>query len=182
MSYTWEAWALDPETLVRELKAPTVPAYGIRVNPLDDVMVNVVRQWDAVAAAVAGAMRAGGGDLTGDLANYVVALVRHLGRFAGSVGHTSSGGSWFRDDVMGRQVAGVVGRQVAVHLVARDLAGLTVLDGPVLGWVSVGECAELAPRVAAAADSAMDDEDTYDVLDALARAAALHTGLTTVYV
>lgn len=183
MGYTWEAWALDPAALVLELGSPTVPVARVRVDPLDHVVVHAVQQWDSLATAVAGAVREGGGDLTGDLATYVVALVRTLGRFAGSVGHTSSGGSWFRDDVLGRQVAGVLGRRVAVHLVARELAGLTVVDGPMLGWLSVAECAEQAPRSATGADHGRpDDEEALDVLDAVTRAAALHTGLVTVYV
>ncbi len=181
MGYTWEAWALDPARLVAELTSPGLAAGSVVVDPHDDVVVAAVRRWDALAAQVAGAVRDGGGDLTGDLANYVVAVVRTLGSFAGSVGHTSSGGDWFRDDLMGGEVAGVLGRDTARDLLVRELAGLTVLDGPGLGWLDAAGCRAGAASAAAFAGDDSTTEDLWSVLDALPRGIRAD-GLVTLYV
>jgi hypothetical protein len=182
MSYTWEAWALDPRRLLAELRTPSLAAADVRVNPLDDVLVTAHRRWDELGRRIADALAAGGGDLTGDLANYVVLVVRSLGAFAGSVGHTSSGGEWFREELLGRDAAAVLGRDTVLRLLARELGGLTLLDGPMLGWLDFDECQRAADQVA---DFEPDDdtsEDLWQVLDAVTVGATRGTGLVTLYV
>jgi hypothetical protein len=181
VSYTWEAWALDPRQLLAELRTPSLAAADVRVDPLDDVLVAAHRRWDELGRRIADAL-AGGGDLTGDLANYVVLVVRSLGTFAASVGHTSSGGGWFRDELLGRDAAAVLGRDTVVRLLARELGELTLLDGPMLGWLDLAECRTAADQVAGFAPGDDTSEDLWQVLDAVTIGATRGTGLVTLYV
>lgn len=182
MSYTWEAWALDPGRLLAELRTPSVAAGAVRVDPQDDVLVAAHRRWDELGRRIADALAGGGGDLTGDLANYVVLVVRTLGRFASSVGHTSSGGAWFREELLGQDAAAVLGRDTVLRLLARELGGLTLLDGPMLGWLDLTECRAAADRVTGFTPDDDTSEDLWPVLDAVAAGTARGTGLVTVYV
>jgi len=104
-----------------------------------------------------------------------------LGRFAGSVGHTSSGGEEFRDDLLGRQFAGVVGRELAAHLLVRDIAGLTLLDDAMVGWASAEQCRRAAERIAAFEPDDDVPEDLWVALDGVVAGAERGTGLVTVY-
>lgn len=182
MSYTWEAWALDPGGLLAELRTPSLAATEVRVDPLDDVLVAAHRRWDELGRRIADALAAGGGDVTGDLANYVVLVVRSLGAFAGSVGHTSSGGEWFRDELLGREAAVVLGRDTVLRLLVREFGGLTLLDGPMLGWLDLAECRTAADQVAGFDPGDDTSEDLWQVLDAVTVGAARGTGLVTLYV
>lgn len=182
MSYTWEAWALDPGRLLAELGTPSLAASAVSVDRRDDVLVAAHRRWDELARTIAGALATGGGDLTGDLANYVVLVVRSLGAFAGSIGHTSSGGAWFRDELLGRDAAALVGRETVARLLVRELGGLTLLDGPMLGWLDLAECRRAADHVADFAPVDEAGEDLWDLVDALIVGAARGTGLVTLYV
>jgi hypothetical protein len=182
VSYTWEAWALDPDRLLAELRTPSLAAAAVRLDPLDDVLVSAHRRWNELGQTVAKALATGGGDLTGDLANYVVLVVRTLGAFAGSVGHTSSGGDWFREELLGREAAAVLGRDTVVRLLARELGGLTLLDGPMLGWLDLRECRTAADQAAVFVPGDDTGEELWQVLDAVTVGAARGTGLVTVYV
>lgn len=182
MGYTWEAWALNPEALLAELRTPSIDPAAIRFDPLDDVLVAAHQRWSEVSRTVADALAGDGGDLGGDLANYVVLVARALGAAVGSVGHTSSGGEWFRDQLFGAEVASVVGRETAVRLLARDLGGLTLLDGPMLGWLNADECRAAAQRSATFEPDDDTTEDLWSVFDALVIAARRGSGLVTLYV
>lgn len=182
MSYTWEAWGLDPARLLAELRTPSLAAAAVRIDRRDDVLVAAHRRWDELGRTVANALASGGGDLTGDLANYVVLVVRSLGAFAASVGHTSSGGGWFREELLGRDAAAVLGRDTVLRLLARELGGLTVLDGPMLGWLDLAECRTAADQVARFVPDDDTSEDLCQVLDAVTIGATRGTGLVTLYV
>ena len=181
MSYTWEAWALNPQRLLAELRTPSLAAAAVRIDPLDDVLVAAHRRWDELGRPIADALATGGGDVAGDLANYVVLVVRSLGGFAGSVGHTSSGGEWFREELLGRDAAAVLGRDTVLRLLVRDLGGLTLLDGPMLGWLDLAECRAAADQIAGFAPDDDTSEDLWQVLDAVTVGADRGTGLVTLY-
>lgn len=182
MGYTWEGWALDPDALLAELRTPSIDPAGIRFDPLDAVLALTHQRWAEVSRIVADALAGGGGDLGGDLANYVVLVTRTLGTAAGSVGHTSSGGKWFRDELFGAEVAAVVGRETALHLLVRGLGGLTLLDGPMLGWLDAEQCRAAAERVATFEPDDNTTEDLWSVFDALGIAARRGSGLVNLYV
>ncbi len=179
MGYTWEAWALAPQRLVDELATPSVRPDQVRAALTSPAPTGVLDRWDEVATALAAA---GGAPLVGDVADHVVLLVRALGRFAGSVAHTSSGGAWFREELMATRVGGLVGPDVAAHLVDRALAGLVVREWPGLGWLTGEECARAAAAGGAFVGGDDDEgaDDVWVVLDALARGAR-EGGLVTLY-
>ena len=51
--------------------------------------------------------------------------------------------------------AAVLGRETVFRLLVRELGGLTLLDGPMLGWLDLAECRAAAARVA---DFTPDDD------------------------
>lgn len=112
----------------------------------------------------------------------MVLVVRSLGTFGASVGHTSSGGEWFRDELLGRDAAAVLGRDTVLRLLVRELGGLTLLDGPMLGWLDFAECRTAADQIAGFDPGDDTTEDLWQVLDAVSVRAARGTGLVTLYV
>ena len=181
MGYTWELWSVAADVVVDELRRPSLRPGDLQVDSRDAAVTAAVSRWDELAAVVAAAAGGDGGNVTGELAVYTVLVVRTLGRFAGSVAHTSSGGAQFRDEFLGRDLAAVVGRPLALQLLVRELSGLTLLDDVMLGWADVDQC-----RAAAAAADALDpdtdlDEDLWRTLDALVAGAEGGTGLVTLY-
>ncbi len=175
MGYTLEVWALSLDSLLAELRAPSIDPTDLRLDDLDPVMADVHERWTLLSRTVADAMAGGGGTVTDDLAGYVVAVVRHLGHHATSLSHTSSGGEEFRDDLLGRQAAPLLGRAFLAGLLSRELAGLVVLDVPMLGWADATEVQQAA---ATAADAQGGnglpeevDDDVWRLVDAVDLAA-----------
>lgn len=179
MGYTLEIWALPVEALVAELRAPTIDPADLDPRPTGRLRVDAER-WVVLARTLADAMAAGGGNVVGELADHVVSLVRHLGTPVTSLGHTASGGGWFRDELLGRDLAALLGRGFVAGLVSRELAGLTMLELPMLGWADAAEVQQ-AWQQAAAGPPEGTDEDVHQLLDAIGTAAVGGTGLVGLY-
>lgn len=176
MGYTMELWAVPVHALVDEL---TTPSLGPEAAAADDSFpVDVAQRWSELAAAVAGVIRAGGGEVGGLHAVYVHAVIRTLATHYGSLDHTSLGGDEFRRRFLPGPVADRVGRDFVAALVNRALAGLTWADYPLIGWLSVEELRAAAAQSEAADDTpiAPEDEEPLWVLVRAVRHAA-HVGI-----
>ncbi|MGL4742958.1 MAG: DUF7691 family protein [Dermatophilaceae bacterium] len=182
MSYTWSAYALDVDALVSELRTPTLASSTIRIHPNDTVLEEAIQRWDTLAATIAGALADGeGGNIGGYLANYVALVVQTLGTYTSSAGHTSSGGEWFREELLGRDVAAIIGEAATEHLIWRELDTLTMVDDTRLGWLTVDECQEAAERIEAFEPDDDTEEDLWEILDGITGAARRSTGVVTIY-
>lgn len=119
-------------------------------------------------------------------AEAAVEIVRRRGRFAGSVDHSSSGGTWFRERFMGELVAGLIGAEAVAHLLDRPIDGVTAQGYPSLGWLSQAEiAAALAHAQANEAALTGRDPDEVDlaetILSMLRLALTLGQDVVTIY-
>jgi hypothetical protein len=117
------------------------------------------------------------GPADGALAEAVVAAIGELGRPIGSVDHSSSGGDWFRDEIIAGPVAEVLGDELAGHLLSRPLNGITWPEYPGVGWATnpelraaVARADEREDDVAGRLDS--DDAELLETIVGAVRSAA----------
>jgi hypothetical protein len=181
VGYTLELWAVPVEAVTKELRAPSLGP-----NHLDDATVpaDVVDRWDDLAATVAEAVAAGGGELAGDEAVYAQLVVRQLGTRYGSLNHTSAGGPEFRNRFLAGPVAERFGRTFVSNLVNRPLAGLTWADYPTLGWVTTDElnaALATAETPSGGVERPEDVEPLHTLDRAIQRAATMGLDIITVY-
>jgi len=129
----------------------------------------------------------GGGEATPEQAGAVVELLGTEGTPLDSVGHSSSGGDWFREELVPGPVAGAIGAALAEHLLDRPIEGLLWAGFPSLGWAAHPELREAVSRLDALDDdffTGMDDDDAESVhvfVDAVRRTAETGLDLVTVY-
>lgn len=180
MGYTLEIWALPLDALVTELRAPTIDPADLSTTPAEHTGVDAGR-WAVLARTLADAMADGGGNVVDELAGYVISVVRHLGTLYTSLSHTSSGGEWFREELLGRDLATLLGRDFVAGLVTRELAGLTMLEVPMLGWAGSAEIRQAWQQAADAEHPDDTDEDVFQFLDAIEAAAGRDTDLVGLY-
>lgn len=134
---------------------------------------------DALTAALTAELPPGHRSGAGTVA---AALARRLAPLAGSLDHSSAAGSWFRDELIGRRLAEVIGATPAAHLLNRPVDGFSWSGYPSLGWLSHAEIDSVL-RTAIRPIDADDDESDHiaTVLSAFTRAADAGTDLVTVY-
>lgn len=94
---------------------------------------------DECAALVAGAIGEGGGELVGELAEYVHVVVKTLGVFYGASDHTSAGGEDFRDAFLAGSSRAHFGAAFMGDLMDRSIAGLVWFERPSFGWVDADQ-------------------------------------------
>jgi len=169
MGYTLELWGLPVRRLLDELRAPVLGADSAR----DHAAPHVLERWQALAQEVS-AILASGGEVGGDRALYVVAVVRTLGEHMEALDHTSSGGDEFRELLDG-PAARRLGRDLIDHLLGRPLEDLTWAEYPSIGWASTGELRRAADRMAPPAGEEDDPFEILRNLELTVRIAA-HTG------
>jgi len=138
----------------------------------------------AADPVVAAFRDAGGGEPTPEVADAVVRTALAMGEEVGRTGHASAGGDWFREELFDGVLAGLLGADVADHLLSRNLEGIVWNDYPMVGFVLAGELAE---ALAKAGDDRPDDLDEDgaevidDVLTALRKVAGAGQDVVTVY-
>ncbi len=179
MGYTLELYAIDLDRLADELRYPAIVPTPPAARPETDG--DVLANWAPLAAATAGAIRAGGGELTWPLSGYLHVVVRSLGSWYGSIWHTSSGGEDFRGSLFAGTVAEVLGAEPARHLVNRELLGLSTTDRPMFGWLAHAELRTIAGAQPEDLPPEHED-DVVTLVDAVDRAAATEQDLVTVYI
>ncbi|MBK1789420.1 hypothetical protein [Prauserella cavernicola] len=122
-------------------------------------MSYVMQFWSVPVQQLTDRLRADGlGDIgrpDDDAARAVVAAVEEEATFLDSVQHGSSGGSWFRNELL----TDAFGEDLADHLVDRDLAGIVWDEYPSIGWATNEE-------LRAALDGLSDPTDELDEEDA----------------
>jgi hypothetical protein len=167
MGYILEFRALPVDALVERLRSPQAR------TPASE----------AVARLIGG----GGGEPDEQVAAAVVETVREFGTFFGSVQHSSSGGAWFRDEVLGGPVAEAIGADLTEHLLDRSLAGIRWEDYPSVGWATHTELTAGVARLDRLEHNptgGLDEEETKlveDILGVIRRTAASGDDLATVY-
>ncbi|WP_410642825.1 hypothetical protein [Amycolatopsis sp. lyj-346] len=120
----------------------------------------------AADPVVAAFRDAGGGEPTPEVADAVVRTALETGEEAGRTGHSSAGGDWFREELFDGVLAGLLGADVADHLLSRTLEGIVWNDYPMVGFVLADELAEALAK--AGDDRPGDlDEDDAEVIDAV---------------
>jgi hypothetical protein len=127
---------------------------------------------------------AGGGQPTPEVAAAVARTALALGEEVGRTGHASSGGDWFREELFEGVLAGLLGADVADHLLSRDLEGIVWNDYPMVGWVLADEFAEAVAKAGDDRPGDLDEDDAEvveDVLAALRAAAEAGQDVVTVY-
>lgn len=126
----------------------------------------------------------GGGQPTPEVAETVARTALELGEEVGRTGHSSAGGDWFREELFDGVLAGLLGADLADHLLSRNLEGIVWNDYPMVGWVSAGELAESLAGAGADVPDDLDEDDAEvvgDVLAALRAAADAGQDVVTVY-
>jgi hypothetical protein len=88
-----------------------------------------------------------------------VEYLRELGTPVDAVDHGSAGGEWFRDHFVEKVLGGLIGRDAAVHLVERPLAGTQWSGYPSMGWLTRDEVAAAVAALDAAGDEPLADAD-----------------------
>ncbi|ADJ46996.1 hypothetical protein AMES_5171 [Amycolatopsis mediterranei S699] len=120
----------------------------------------------AADPVVAAFRDAGGGEPTPEVADTVARTALAMGEEAGRTGHSSAGGDRFREELFDGVLAGLLGADVADHLLSRNLEGIVWTDYPMVGFVLAGELAEALAK--AGDDRPGDlDEDDAEVIDAV---------------
>lgn len=166
MGYTLELWGLPVRRLLDELRAPTLGPDSAR----DHAAPQVLERWQALAQEVS-AILGSGGEVDGDRALYVVAVVRTLGEHMEALDHTSSGGEEFRELLDG-PAARRLGPDLIDHLLGRPLEGLTWAEYPSIGWASAGELRRAADRMPPPAGEEVDPFKILRNLDLTVRVGA----------
>ncbi|HVV11914.1 hypothetical protein [Amycolatopsis sp.] len=107
--------------------------------------------------------------------------VRERGEFAASIDHSSSGGEWFRHELLGRLAAAVLGGETVEHLLNRG--GAAEESYPSVGWLSADEVAAALNDAGSLPEgtAAEDAKAVGTIVDALRSAARSGQGLVTVY-
>ncbi|MEV5720794.1 hypothetical protein AB0L41_43605 [Amycolatopsis mediterranei] len=120
----------------------------------------------AADPVVAAFRDAGGGEPTPEVAGAVARTALAMGEEAGRTGHSSAGGDRFREELFDGVLAGLLGADVADHLLSRNLEGIVWNDYPMVGFVLADELAE---ALAKTGDDRPDDldEDDAEVIDAV---------------
>jgi hypothetical protein len=138
----------------------------------------------AADPVVAAFRDAGGGAPTPEVADAVVRTALAMGEEVGRTGHSSSGGDWFREELFDGVLAGLLGADVADHLLSRNLEGIVWNDYPMVGFVLVEELAEALAKAGDGRPDDLDEDDAEvidDVLAALRKVAAAGQDVVTVY-
>ncbi|KAK4032016.1 hypothetical protein C8A01DRAFT_41557 [Parachaetomium inaequale] len=138
----------------------------------------------AADPVVAAFRDAGNGEPTQEVADTVVRIALAMGTEVGTTGHSVAGGEWFREELFDGVLAGLVGADLADHLLSRSLEGIVWSDYPMVGWVLNGELGEGLAGVREDLPSDLDEDDAdvvANVLAALRAAAEASQDLVTVY-
>ncbi|MET8851858.1 hypothetical protein [Amycolatopsis sp. NPDC004625] len=138
----------------------------------------------AADPAVAAFRDAGGGEPTPEVADAVARTALAMGEEAGRTGHASAGGDWFREELFDGVLAGLLGADVADHLLSRNLEGIVWNDYPMVGFVLADELEEALAKAGDERPGDLDEDDA-EVLDevfaALRKVAAAGQDVVTVY-
>jgi len=119
--------------------------YGLEFHGLS---LNVLgERLRASTEAAARLIIAGGGEVDEEAAVEVVQVVRELAEPIDMVEHSSSGGDWFREEVIGGLVADAIGADLAEHLLDRPLEGLVWDEYPSVGWAANAELRDAVARL-----------------------------------
>ena len=138
----------------------------------------------AADPVVAAFRDAGGGEPTPEVAAAVARTALEMGVEAGRNSHASSGGEWFREELFDGVLAGLLGADVADHLLSRNLEGIVWNDYPMVGFVLAGELAEALAKAGDDRPGDLDEDDAEmvdDVLAALRKVAGAGQDVVTVY-
>ncbi len=138
----------------------------------------------AADPVVAAFREAGGGEPTPEVADAVARTALATGEEVGRTGHTSAGGDRFRDELFDGVLAGLLGADVADHLLSRTLEGIVWNDYPMVGFVLADELAEALAKVGDDRPGDLDEDDAEvidDVLAALRKVADAGQDVVTVY-
>ncbi|MGW3992069.1 hypothetical protein [Amycolatopsis sp. NPDC004772] len=138
----------------------------------------------AADPVVAAFRDAGGGEPTPEVADAVARTAMELGEEVGRTGHSSAGGDRFREEVFDGVLAGLLGADVADHLLSRNLEGIVWYDYPMVGFVLAGELEEALAKAGDERPGDLDEDDAEvidDVLAALRKAARAGQDVVTVY-
>ncbi|HEX4702939.1 MAG TPA: hypothetical protein VH352_12475 [Pseudonocardiaceae bacterium] len=137
---------------------------------------------DEVAPLLSG----GGGPAAAEQVGVVMSAVRRMGFPVGSLDHSSSGGTWFRDEFMAGPVAATIGPEPTAHLLDRPINRLTWSGYPSLGWLTHAEITAALTRSDnhADAEKAEDSEEAdllATILTAFHTAADRKQDIVTIY-
>jgi hypothetical protein len=146
--------------------------------------VDEFRSRVAADPVVAAFREAGGGEPTREVADAVVRTALAMGEEVGRTGHSSAGGDWFREELFDGVLAGLLGADVADHLLSRNFEGIAWTDYPMVGFVPAEELAEALAKAGDDRPGDLDEDDAEvidDVLAALRKAAAAGQDVVTVY-
>ncbi|MEV6447929.1 hypothetical protein [Amycolatopsis sp. NPDC051716] len=138
----------------------------------------------AADPVVAAFREAGGGEPTPEVADAVVRTALAMGEEAGRTGHTSAGGDRFREELFDGVLAGLLGADVADHLLSRNLEGIVWTDYPMVGFVLADELAEALAKAGDERPGDLDEDDAEvvdAVLTALRKVAGAGQDVITVY-
>lgn len=138
----------------------------------------------AADPVVAAFRDAGGGQPTPEVADAVARAALAMGEEVGRTGHASAGGDWFREELFDGVLAGLLGADVADHLLSRALEGIIWNDYPMVGWVLDDELREALGKAGDERPGDLDEDDAEvveDVLAALRAAAESGQDVVTVY-
>ncbi|MDS0134876.1 MULTISPECIES: hypothetical protein [unclassified Amycolatopsis] len=138
----------------------------------------------AADPVVAAFRDAGGGEPTPEVADVVARTAMELGEEVGRTGHSSSGGDRFREELFDGVLAGLLGADVADHLISRNFEGIVWYDYPMVGFVLAGELEEAFAKAGDDRPGDLDEDDAEvidDVLAALRKAAGAGQDVVTVY-
>ncbi|WP_410615013.1 hypothetical protein [Amycolatopsis sp. lyj-109] len=138
----------------------------------------------AADPVVAAFRDAGGGEPPPEVADAVVRTALELGEEAGRTGHSSAGGDRFREELFDGVLAGLLGADVADHLLSRNFEGIVWYDYPMVGFVPADELAEALAKAGEARPGDLDEDDAQvidAVLAALRKVAEAGQDVVTVY-
>lgn len=138
----------------------------------------------AADPVVAAFRDAGGGEPTPEVSDVVVRTALEMGEEVGRTGHASAGGDWFREELFDGALAGLLGADVADHLLSRTVEGIVWTDYPMVGFVLAGELAGALAKAGDDRPGDLDEDDAEvvdDVLAALRKVAEAGQDVVTVY-
>ncbi|KAK4238973.1 hypothetical protein C8A03DRAFT_32972 [Achaetomium macrosporum] len=142
------------------------------------------REHVAANPVVAAFRDAGGGEPTQQVADTVASAALNMGVEVGSTGHSVAGGEWFREEIFEGLLGGLLGTELADHLLSRALEDTVWNDYPMVGWVLNAELHEGLAKVGDYQASHLDEDEAEvveEVLTALRAAAEMGLDLVTVY-
>lgn len=181
MGYALDLRVARLDDITGQLTTPTLTVDDLAPDLVDRLDDRVADNFDLLASTIADAVADGSGRPDGALVGYVVAVIAHHSHSWPPLDYSSASEDWFRDELVGTHLAGLLGSEAAGHLLARPIAGLEPADLPAWGHLTADEVAALADRDLSVAPDQPEAATLGRVAAVVTRAARLDRAIVTIH-